>query len=284
MTARERIATIRAMELSRYLLSSLLLVPLAACSAPASRSSFELPPEWSTIAARDTASGTSPSVAPASAHAPTLEAIPVPYQSSDWSPPKGPRWQKGQPAMQGFIGVSFFDNVSVEGDGGGEIDGDEGDLDQLPLIGGGAQFKLGGERIDFGLEGMLSFSGRANTEAFAIGGGGVVVAVDVDLMIFELFGGPFASMFLGESVRVYAGAGPVLQWVSYDQSGNNLDADGDGFGSGLYARTGFEFTIGHGTMLGLGVRWSDTTVDLGGGLGDLEIDGIQGVLTVTTGI
>jgi hypothetical protein len=180
--------------------------------------------------------------------------------------------------------VSFFDNVSVEGPGGSEIDGDQGDVDQLPLIGGGGQWKLGGEKVDFGLEGMLSFSGRANAEAFAVGGGGAVVAVRVDLLIFELFGGPFANIFLGDNARIYVGAGPVLQWVDYSQDGNNLDADGSGFGSGLYARTGFEFGIGPGTMLGFGVRWSDTTVDLGGGLGDLDIDGIQAVLTVTTGL
>lgn len=195
-----------------------------------------------------------------------------------------PRWPVGHPVMQGFIGVSAFNEVTVEGDGGGRIDGDEGDLDRLPLIGGGGQWKMGGRRMDFGLEGMLSFSGRADAEAFVIGGGGAAVAVDVDLLVLEFFGGPFASLFLGDRLRVYGGAGPLLQFADYEQEGNGLADDGSGFGSGWYARTGLEFTLPSRTLIGFGVRWSDTTVDLGGGLGDLEIDGLQGVVTVSRGI
>jgi len=191
-------------------------------------------------------------------------------------------WNVGHPIMQGFVGVSFYDDVSVDNDGA-DVDGDGGDLDQLPLIGGGGQWKLGGQRVDWGLEGMLSFSGRADAEAFVVGGGGAAVAVDVDLLIFELFGGPFASIFIADhKLRLYGAAGPLLQFADYDQSGNGLDDDGDGFGSGWYARTGIEFMLPSRTLLGVGVRWSDTTVDLGG-LGDLEIDGLQAVVTVSRG-
>ena len=82
----------------------------------------------------------------------------------------------------------------------------EGELDQLPLLGGGGQWKLGGRRVDLGLEGLLGLSGRADAEAFAIGGGGAAVAVDVDLLLIDVYGGPFASMFLGDKLRVYAAA------------------------------------------------------------------------------
>ena len=40
--------------------------------------------------------------------------------------------------MQGFLGVSFYDKVTREGGDAADVDGDSGDLDQLPLIGGGA--------------------------------------------------------------------------------------------------------------------------------------------------
>ena len=161
---------------------------------------------------------------------------------------------------------------------------DDGDLDELPVIGGGAQWKLGGERVDFGLEGLMSFSWRANAEAFVIGGGGAAVAVDVDISLFELYGGPFASLFLGDKLRLHGAAGPILQFADYEQEGGGLADDGSGFGAGWYARTGLEFVLPARTLLGFGVRWSDSTVDLGSGLGDLELEGLQAVVTVSRGI
>lgn len=190
-------------------------------------------------------------------------------------------WAVSQPLMQGFIGASSFSRVETED---GSVDGDEGDVDELPLIGGGAQWKLGGRGVTFGLEGLLSFAWRANAEAFAIGGGGAVVAVDVDVLLFELYGGPFASLFLGDKLRLYGAVGPLLQFADYEQTGGGLAEDGSGFGAGWYARTGLEFALPSRTLIGFGVRWSDSSVDLDGDLGDLEIEGLQAVVTVSRGL
>jgi opacity protein-like surface antigen len=192
-------------------------------------------------------------------------------------------WSEGQPLMHGFFGASSYSKVEA---GGGDIDGDEGDLDQLPLIGGGAQWKLGGERFDIGFEGLLSFSGAANAAAIAAGGGGVAVAVDVDLLIFELYGGPFVSVFLGEKLRAYISGGPMMQWANYDQDSGDIlfNDDGSGFGTGWYVRTGLEFALASHTLIGFGVRWSESSVDLGGNLDDLEIEGLQGLFTVSQGL
>ena len=84
-----------------------------------------------------------------------------------------------------------------------------------------------------GAELMFSLSGRADAAAFVVGGGGAAVAIDVDLLIVEIFGGPFVSMDLGEKWRLYGAAGPVLQFADYDQSGNGLSDDADSFKSGL---------------------------------------------------
>ncbi len=195
-----------------------------------------------------------------------------------------PDWNRGQSLLQGFLGLSQFETVEREGGGTADVDGDEGDLDEIPLIGGGAQHKLGGERIDYGLEGLLSFGGIANASAFAIGGGGAVVAVDVDLLIFDLYGGPFVSTFIGDRLRLYAGAGPLLEWADYSQSDDGSDDHGSGFGFGTYVRAGIELVLPSRTMIGLGARWSDTTVDLGGELGDLDMEGLQLLLTVSRGI
>jgi hypothetical protein len=242
------------------------------CAAPTTLRSYDLPSSSiesaATVASRQAGSF----VPPPGQQQPVLV---VPNRDLVWRP--------GQALMQGYFGVSYFDKVSVDGNGPGHVDGDEGDLDQMPVFGGGGQWKLSGEKVDFGLEGMFDFSWRANAEAFVVGGGGAAIAVDVDLWIWELYGGPFISTFIGDKMRLYAAAGPVLQWASYDQTGGLSSDHGSGFGTGLYARTGIEFVLPSRTMVGLGARWSDTRTDLSGGAGDLEIDGLQIVLTVTRG-
>jgi len=215
------------------------------------------------------------------------QAAPTPPKSlEEYSIPSrtAPQWHIGQPLMQGFFGASLFERVEIDTDGPGEVDGDRGELDELPVIGGGGQWRLGGERLDLGLEGLMSLAWRGDAEAFVVGGGGAAVAVDVDVFVFELFGGPFASVFLGEKLRLYGAAGPLMQWADYSQSGNGLGDDGSGFGVGWYARTGLEFALPSRTWLGFGARWSDSSIDLGGSLGDLELEGLQLALTVSRGI
>ena len=251
------------------LLALLSVVYLASCAATAPHANFDLAPS-----------------APALEVAPTSQQpVYVPVQRPPPPPPSSrPVWMPGQPLLQGFLGISYFENVTVEDSGSGEIDGDKGDLDQLPIIGGGGQWKLAGERVDFGLEAMFSFGWRGNAEAFVVGGGGAAVAVDVDLLLFELYGGPFVSIFLGDKTRLYGAVGPVMQFADYDQSGGGTSESGSGFGSGLYARTGIEFMLPSRTLIGVGARWSDTTIDLDNGVGDLEIDGLQLLFTVSRGI
>ena len=82
----------------------------------------------------------------------------------------------------------------------------------------------------------------------------------------------------------YAGAGPLLQFANYDQEFGGTSDNGSGFGFGGYARTGLELVLGSGAMVGIGARWSNSTVDLDGGLGDLEIEGTQLMLTVSQGL
>src|SRR5262245_36025268 len=77
-----------------------------------------------------------------------------------------PDWRIGEPLMQGFLGVSEYTSIHREGGGSPDVDGDEGNLDEMPILGGGGQWKLGGENIDYGLEALFSFGGRANASAF----------------------------------------------------------------------------------------------------------------------
>lgn len=237
------------------------------CLACSASRPWRAPPE---LVASSDARGREPALA-------LPQDMPVQHRS-------GMDWAKGHSLLQGFIGWTEFNEVSVDGSGPGDVDGDRGDLEEIPLIGGGGQLKLAGEGLDFGLEGLLSFGGRANAAAFVVGGGGAAVAVDVDLLLFELYGGPFVSLFLGDKLRLYAAAGPLLQFAEYDQEGNSLDDSGSGFGAGFYARTGLEFVLPQRLLVGFGVRWSDSTVDLSSDLGDLDIQGLEGLFTVSRGL
>ena len=193
-------------------------------------------------------------------------------------------WRPRQTLLQGFIGASYYDQVTLD-QGSTSVDGDDGELDQLPVLGGGAQWKLGGKRVDFGFEGLFSFSGRTDAVAFSSGSGGAVVAVDVDLVLFDLYGGPFVSVFLGDKLRLYAAAGPLMEFAEWGQTDeNSVDENGSGYGTGLYARLGLELVLPGRRMVGIGARWSNTQIDLDNDLGDLEIDGLQAFITVTEGL
>jgi hypothetical protein len=227
--------------------------------------------------AHDGLSGFAPELALPAESATAGSAIEGPAPAS--AVPASHKWRQGETALQGWIGAAFYD---YELDGSATFASADESV-TAPCIGGGAQWKLGGERIDFGIEGMLGFAWRGGSSAFVSSGGGAAIAVDVDVYLFELFGGPFANVFLGDKVRVYGAAGPVLQWANYEQDSINPTGDGtgDGFGAGYYVRTGVEFDAGTNTMLGIGVRWTDSVIDLGGRLGDLDLQGVQVVLSLT---
>jgi hypothetical protein len=197
-------------------------------------------------------------------------------------PQGGPmRWREGQAVKQGYFGAAFLE---IERSGGNLAPLIDDDFSS-PTLGGGAQVKLSGKKIDFGIEGLLALSWRGDVAAFASTGGGAAIAVDVDLLVWDLYGGPFVSMFLGDRTRIYASAGPLIRWGWYDQDGPTAftSGDGSGFGWGYYARTGIEFGVARNMMIGVAARWTDTEIDLSGGFGDLEVRGVEALVTVTHG-
>lgn len=193
-----------------------------------------------------------------------------------------PRWEIGQALLQGWFGVGYPDGVTLE-DGGDPVEIDGSELDNLPVIGGGGQLKLAGEGFDFGVEAMMNIAFRSDLEAFAVGGGGATVVLDVDVLVLDFFGGPFLSKLLDDRVRVYAGAGPIVHYIEYSQEDDDgaLDEDSSGFGAGVYARGGIEFLLPSGTLVGFGVRYSEAEVDLGADLGDFDLESVQALITVS---
>lgn len=208
------------------------------------------------------------------------------YRSPSGRPPRpapqGPlQWQEGQALLQGFVGVADAQKVERTDDPE-SVEGGS-DFDAIPVIGGGGQWKLGGDRVDMGLEGMLTLGGRANGGAIYVGSGGGAVAVSLDLFTLDVYGGPFASIFLGEKLRLYGSLGPVMQWASYHQSGVDRGS-GSGFGYGWYTRAGLEFRLDRDTQIGVGARWADTKASLSDSRGDLDIEGTTFFVSLSRGI
>jgi opacity protein-like surface antigen len=190
----------------------------------------------------------------------------------------------GQTIAQGMIGANLLTAADRSG-GTDPPSGSQGDdFEQVPLLGGAFQYAMWGDRIDAGLEvgGTLGF--QAGSGFVAAGGGGLIIAVDIDMLLFDLFGGPFVSVPLGAKARLYGGAGPLMQFADWDQHGDGVDESGSGFGTGLYARTGLEIELTPSMLVGIGVRWFDSTVSLGSGLGNLDLEGTQVMITFTAGI
>jgi len=203
-----------------------------------------------------------------------------PYQT----PYSGPVLEPGQIVTQGMIGAGLLTEVERSGGTNPPEGPQPDDLERHPLIAGAFQWPLWGRRLDAGLElgGSLGFqSGGGYVSA---GGDGLVVAVDIDMYVFDLYGGPFLSTALGESVRVWASAGPLMQFAEYDMDGAEGVSNRDsGFGTGLYGRAGIDVVVSKTMMVGVGARWLDTRASLGGTLGHLDMQGTEVFVTFTSG-
>jgi opacity protein-like surface antigen len=198
------------------------------------------------------------------------------------------RLTPGQTLATGMIGASYYSQVGVEGSG--PSSGTQpSDLEQIPVLGGVFQHTMWGDRVDAGLEvgGTLGF--RTGGGYVYAGGNGIYINVKVDMYLFDLFGGPFVSVPLGQKARLYGSAGPLMQFASWDQSAENpgdstYNQSSTGFGTGVYARAGLEFQLSRAMLIGLGVRWTDSSVSLGNTLGTMDIEGTQAMVTFTAGV
>jgi hypothetical protein len=115
----------------------------------------------------------------------------------------------------------------------------------------------------------------------------LVITTDIDLLVTDLFIGPYGEFLLGERWRVYGAAGGLMEFVHGDadiddpNTGQSKVND-DAFGGGVYARTGLEFVLSSGVSVGFGVRWVDSNVDFGDPLGEYDLERVQWLFTVTS--
>jgi len=168
-----------------------------------------------------------------------------------------------------------------------------GELDTLPY-GGGAGQRLWGDRLRYGFEGGGLVAWKNDRIAFASDPGGLRVAIDNELLLFDFFFGGVLSVRPVGGLNLYAAAGPALAWghVAGDEddgsaatggNGTTVFIDLDGSGNDLsliaYARAGLAWEFANGFEVGLSARYAPHEFDFDS-RGDVELDEVQWFLTL----
>lgn len=188
-------------------------------------------------------------------------------------------------AVQAIFGAAEFHDLEVE-----RVDPSDptrvaaADLSTMPVLGIAGQEPLAGHDLEVGLDGGLLVSWESDGATVrSAGSGTVIVAVDVDLVVLDVFFGVYASTILGDQLRLYAAAGPSVMWGTADYRDEIGEDQGSGFGFGGYVRGGAEYRLADRSFLGVGARGVINEIDVGGSLGEADLDGWQVFLTFTQG-
>ncbi|MCK4563394.1 MAG: hypothetical protein KAU94_01825 [Verrucomicrobia bacterium] len=191
--------------------------------------------------------------------------------------------------VQALLGAVQFENLKFDvEDGNTEID-----VSLLPQLGAAWGTIPKGDRFQYGLECSFLLGFRFdNLNYLYLGGGGAYASISTSMWMFDLAGGPYASLFLDKNrkVRLYAGGGPLMVYADYrsdtqyPDSTPDVDNHESVFGIGLYARAGFEFRLYEQGMLGLGARGTWSNVDFSEVGGSSELTGIAAFISFTAGL
>ncbi len=207
---------------------------------------------------------------------------PPPSSPEEWHEPGPPRAM-----IQGMLGatdVSRDPLVAYEEPGGLQVDGSG----TLFVLGASGQFPQWGDRVQLGGEWGFTIGRDAHRDTVEVHSGkaAVLEVHENDLVLGDMFAGAMVAVYPTRKLRLYGGAGPLIQYgrvdLEYeDIDGVLIDIDNSGFGTGLYARTGFELLFAPDTWVGFQVRWIEADVDFGGGVGNFELEAVQYVLSVS---
>jgi len=189
--------------------------------------------------------------------------------------------------VQALLGAVQYEDLKfgVE-DGDGEID-----LSLIPQLGAGWGTIPKGDRFQYGLECSFLLGFKIDNISFSsTSSGGATIRISSSMWMFDLAGGPYASLFLDKKhrVRIYASGGPLMTYADYSSDRDDgviiEETSESAFGLGLYARTGFEFRIYEAGMLGLGVRGSWANLDFSEVGGSSKLTGVAAFVSFTAGL
>ncbi|MFT5049416.1 MAG: opacity protein-like surface antigen [Chlamydiales bacterium] len=213
-------------------------------------------------------------------------ATPTRSRSQAWDAPPSQRRSSGS-RVSGIIGVTDITALNLELDPAfGSTTRDDGL--SMPMIGAQGQVVNRSGRLEWGFEGGFSLGWDSDREAVVIDTGTVLVLADNNMRIFDLSGGLFVGTTTRRGMRIYAGAGPLLQYGHIDLDlGESINGRGslteDGLGFGYYSRAGVEIETSPGTTVGFVVRWVDSSIDFGGAVNELDMEAVQIGFVMTTG-
>ncbi len=193
--------------------------------------------------------------------------------------------------VQAMLGATHYSDLSFEQQSITDPSVEaESEISLMPTLGICGGMSLLKEPATLGLEGGVLFGWRSDSVT-AVGHGGTIrVDIDSNLYLLDLFLGPYVSANLGQRWRIYAGAGPLMMVGQYDKRSDEHVSESEtiredktsmAFGGGLYARTGIEFKFEDGSFMGLCVRGFRSRLDFEDVPEDIDVNGIQFLITFT---
>jgi hypothetical protein len=221
----------------------------------------------------------------------TVAAVEAQYHKYDF-------WEENY-QVQALLGAVQYENLKFDA----PIENENGttqeiDVSLLPQFGGAWMTKpWGGDRFQYGLECSFLLGVRFDNLNYAyLGGNGAYINISTSMWTFDFAGGAYANLFLDQNrkVRIYAGAGPLMNYANYrtetetedagDPTQSTTENDSESaFGLGVYARTGVEVRIHYRGTVGLGARGTWSNVDFTEFGGSSELVGFAGFVTYTAG-
>ncbi len=191
--------------------------------------------------------------------------------------------------VQALLGAVQYENLKFDV----EDTTKEIDLSIVPQLGAGWGTLPRGDRFQYGLECSFLLGFMADDISFYAGGSGTYIKISTSMWMFDLAGGPYASLYVDKKhkVRIYLAAGPLITYADYQSEREeeasipeDITDEESAFGLGVYARTGFEFRVYDAGMLGLGLRGSWANVDLSDVGGSSDLTGIAAFVSFTAGL
>ena len=169
-----------------------------------------------------------------------------------------------------------------------EVDEDVPDMDDktydITFYGAAAQKPFKKDLFEYGFETGANLSMENDTNVLSASGGSsggtIKVAIDNKMFLFDYFAGGYVAVNFAKRLRLYAGAGPLLIYGSWEHEPDNIydefdDETESKLSAGVYGRAGLEVAIIEKLSFGAGIRAITTGLEFDDSLGDIKVEGPQ---------